>query len=77
MAPVEDQPIQCVNDRQTLDQKSVNCDPKTKSGSQLVPLKKSFIGRHPKPFICILSMAESRTVKKAEHRRMDAFELWC
>ena len=39
--------------------------------------KKSLIGRHPKPFICILSMAESWTVKKAEHRRMDAFELWC
>ena len=28
-------------------------------------------------FLVVMYGCESRTVKKAEHRRIDAFELWC
>ena len=28
-------------------------------------------------FVLVMSRCESWTVKKAEHRRIDAFELWC
>ena len=28
-------------------------------------------------FAVVMYRCESRTIKKAEHRRIDAFELWC
>ena len=49
----------------------------------LVPLKKSYdkpIKKHlvkAMVFPVVVYECESRTIKKAERRRMDAFELWC
>jgi len=54
---------------------AISCEPMTKSRditlSTRVPLVKAMV------FPVVMYGCESWTVKKAECRRMDAFELWC
>ena len=52
-----------------------NLDSLLKSRDIILPTKVHLV----KAMVCPVVMygCESRTVKKAEHRRIDAFELWC
>ena len=59
-----------------LDRKAMtNLDSVLKSKDISLPTKVFIV----KVMVCPLIMygCESRTIKKAEHQRMDAFKLWC
>ena len=52
-----------------------NLDSMLKSGDITLPTKVHLV--KPMVFPVVMYGCESWTVKKAEHRRIDAFELWC
>ena len=52
-----------------------NLDSIVKSRDIALPTKVHLV--KPMVFLVVIYGCESRTVKKAEHQRIDAFELWC
>ena len=52
-----------------------NLDSVLKSRNIMLPTKLCLV--KAMVFPVVIYGCESRTIKKAEHRRMDAFELWC
>ena len=53
----------------------INLDSIFKSNNIILPAKLHLV--QATVFLAVMYGCESWTIKKAEHRRIDAFELWC
>ena len=64
-----------LKDACSLEEKLTNLDSILKSRDTTLPTKVHLV--KAMVFPVVMCGCESWTVKKAEHRRIDAFELWC
>ena len=64
-----------LRDTWSLEQVMTNLDSIFKSRDITLPIKVRLVKAMVSPVV--MYGCESWTVKKAEHRRIDAFELWC
>ena len=60
-----------------LQRSSCFTHPHRTTGKTIALTRRTFVGKVMSLFFNMLSRCESWTIKKAEFRRIDAFELWC